>query len=310
MTLYRFKDDFDPSLLEGASCAFGVFDGVHLGHRFLIDQAIASAEQGPSMVITFDIDPDEVFAPKPLRKLMTNDERLATLEASGVDAVVVFPFTKDLYGLEPEDFLATAFGAGAPAHLHVGEDFRFGNRAEGTVEDLRLWAQGSDTEIHSHELLVADGAPITSSRIRDLLGQGEVRLAAALLGHPYHVCGIVRPGRGDGTGFGFATANLELTGGDRAVANGVYGGYAWVEGPGSDDHRRYRAAISVGVTPTFEEISTADLEVHLLDFEGDLVDKTVCVEFIEWLRSMRRFDSTEELIATVNRDIDWVRENL
>lgn len=310
MTLYIADDTFDPALFAKASCAVGVFDGLHTGHKFLIDQAIATAhsENGKnanrSMVITFDIDPDEVFHPNRLKKLMRNSDRLTALNSTGVNDVVVLPFTPELYSLSALDFLDALFGKSAPSHLHVGNDFRFGAKATGTVEDLRQWSAASGTHIHSHNLISADGSPITATRIRLLLEKGDVQSAAKLLGRPYYLYETVQKGRGDGTNFGFATANLEVKPHDRVLAEGVYAGYATV------DNKRYKAAISVGVSPTFEEKSTANMEVHLLDFKGNLVGKTIKVEFIKRLRPMIKFDSTEDLITTVTHDINWVKENL
>lgn len=306
MPIHIADNSFDRSLLAGASCAFGVFDGLHTGHRYLLDCAIESAREtgGRSVAITFDIDPDEVFHPNRLKKLLRNADRLQALERSGVDDVVALPFTEDLYKKSPEDFLATAFPAGAPAHLHVGEDFRFGSRAAGTVETLREWADGAGCEIHAHHLVSADGKPITATRIRLLLLDCDIKEANRLLGHPYALRETVRPGRGDGADFGFATANLQVKPHDRVLGEGVYAAYALVDGV------RYKAAVSVGVAPTFEATSTANMEVHLLDFEGDLHGNDIAIEFIEYLRPMIKFDSTEELIATVKSNIQWVRDNL
>lgn len=183
MTRSIADKQFDPAIFEGASCAFGVFDGLHKGHRFLIDQAIATADQGKSLVLTFDIDPDEVFHPQRLHKLMTNEERLCALEESGVQSVVVLPFIPSLYTLAAPDFLASTFGGHAPAHLHVGDDFRFGAKAAGTVDDLIAWGDVVGTTIHSHELVSTDGIPITATRIRELLESGNQSEARKLLGH-------------------------------------------------------------------------------------------------------------------------------
>ena len=305
MALFIVDDAFDRSLLAGASCAFGVFDGLHTGHRFLIDQAIATKQPGGrALVMTFDIDPDEVFHPDRLKKLMRNADRLAALDASGADDVVVIPFDERFYTKSPEEFLNTAFPAGVPAHLHVGEDFRFGARAAGTVETLREWGSRVGCEIHAHELVSADGQPITATRIRMLLLECNLDEANRLLGHPYALRETVHRGRGDGADFGFATANLQVKPHDRVLGEGVYAAYATI------GDTRYKAAASVGVSPTFEATSTANMEVHVLDFEGDLVDKDITVEFIKYLRPMIKFDTTEELIATVMANIQWVRDNL
>lgn len=306
MALYIADENFDWSLFARSSCAFGVFDGLHVGHRYLLQQAMATADphEGRSIAITFDIDPDEVFRPDKLKKLMRNADRLDALAGSGIDDVVALPFGPELAGKAPEEFLTTAFPGGTPAHLHVGEDFRFGAKAAGTVADLAQWGAEVGCVVHPHHLVSADGVPVTATRIRKLLLNCDVREANRLLGHPYGLRETVRRGRGEGTGFGFATANLQVKPHDRVLGEGVYAAYATVEGT------RCKAAVSVGVSPTFEATSTANMEVHILDFEGDLVDRPIFVEFVEHLRPMRKFDSTDELIATVTADIQYVRDNL
>ena len=306
---YIADESFDRELLAGASCAFGVFDGLHLGHRYLIEQTIASAHMGDgsckrSVILTFDIDPDELFHPHRLKKLMRNEDRLAALEQTGADAVVILPFTHDLAALEPNVFLETAFPAGAPAHLHIGENFRFGAKAAGTVDTLQSWGDRIGCRIHAHRLVSSDGAPITATRIRLLLHDCKVREAAELLGHPYSLRETVRRGRGEGTGFGFATANLQVKLHDRVLGEGVYAAWAAI------GDARFKAAVSVGVSPTFEAATNADMEAHILDFEGDLVGRDITLEFAEYLRPMIKFESTDELIATVTANIAWIRENL
>ena len=305
MALYTVDEGFDKGLFAGSSCAFGVFDGLHVGHRYLIGQAVeTTSAEGRSIAITFDIDPDEVFRPDCLKKLMRNADRIDALARAGVDDVVVLPFTRELAALTPGAFLEEMFSAGAPAHLHVGEDFRFGARAAGTVADLQEWGGRVACEIHSHHLVSADGEPVTASRIRKLLLDCKLAEANRLLGHPYALCETVQRGRGDGSSFGFATANLQVKPHDRVLGEGVYAAYAHVAGT------RCKAAVSVGVSPTFQATSTANMEVHVLDFEGDLVGQPIRVEFVAYLRPMRKFDSTEELIAAVMSDIQWVRDNL
>ena len=302
----RVDEHFDPAVLEGASVAFGVFDGVHEGHRFIIGEAVNTArEEGmPSAVITFDIDPDEIFHPDRLKKLMTNEARIQKLAELEVDTVVVLPFSREFAAQSPDDFLESCFGGAVPRHIHIGSDFHFGARAAGSVEDLRVWGSQRGMTVHGHELLAEGGRPVTATRIRMLLGEGKVRAAAELLGRPYLLTGTVRPGRGEGADFGFATANLEVEPLMLAIGEGVYACYAVVDGT------RYKAAVNVGVPATFADRSHCNVEVHILDFDQDIYDQPIEVEFIEWLRPMRAFDSTEELIATVMGNIAWVRENL
>lgn len=171
-------------VLPGGSCAFGVFDGFHRGHRFLVDQAIATAwaDGAASVALTFDVDPDELFRPAELVKLMPNDTRLRTLAASGVDYVVVLAFTREFAGHAPERFLEESFGACPPAHVHVGEGFRYGCRAAGTTSDLSAWLARRGAQLHVHDLVQIDGAPVSATRIRRLIGAGDALEARCLLG--------------------------------------------------------------------------------------------------------------------------------
>ncbi len=300
------EDGSKRDLFLGSSCAFGVFDGVHIGHRFLIDQARRTAKEsgGRSIALTFDIDPDELFHAERLKKLLSNEDRMQMLADTGVDVVAILPFTPKFAGESPEEFLASTFGDFPPAYLHVGSDLRFGKRASGTVEDLMQWAKGCGARICAHDLVSSDGAPITSTRIRLLLADGKVREAAELLTYPYTLHDRVVSGRGEGRDMGFRTANLVVEPMRRVLGEGVFGAYAIVDG------LRYRAAVSVGVSPTFKGETDSYIEVHILDFEGDIYNQDIYVQFVEWLRPMMEFPTVDELISTVMSNIQWVRENL
>ena len=196
--VYKVDETFDHTLFIGASCAFGVFDGVHRGHRFLIDQAKRTAAEsgGKSIALTFDIDPDERFHADRLKKLMTNEQRVKALADTGVDCVVVLPFTPAFSAQSPMAFMDATFGGCAPYAMHVGTDFRFGAKAAGTVSELHEWGDSRGTRICSHDLKSFDGRPITATRIRLLLGDCKVAAAIELLGHPYTFEGVVQQGRG------------------------------------------------------------------------------------------------------------------
>ena len=305
VTVFVVDGNFDNSLFAGASCSFGVFDGLHVGHRYLIEQSFTTRGDGNKVgIITFDIDPDEVFHPDRLRKIMRNADRLQALDETGVDFVACLPFVRELYSKDPEMFLNDLFEGAVPAHLHVGEDFRFGARASGTVETLQNWGDAAGCQVHPHKLVSAEGVPITATRIRLALQACDLDEAEKLLGRPYRMRETVRKGRGEGMSFGFATANLIVKTHDRVLGDGVYAAYATIDG------ERYKAAVSVGVSPTFEDEAKANVEAHILDFDGDLVGKEIALDFITFLRPMMKFDSTEELIATVTSNIQWVRDNL
>ena len=297
-------ETFHHGYFKGSSCAFGVFDGVHRGHQFLIACAKGSAQEtsGKSIALTFDIDPDEKFHPDRLQKLMTNEGRLATLAESGVDAVVVLPFTDDFAAYEPREFLEKTFNGFAPESLHVGSNFRFGAKAGGTVKELDDWGRLSGTRVCAHDLESIDGSPISSTRIRLLLKDGKIEKANELLGRPYYLKGNVIPGRGQGEGFGFKTANLRIDHLIQTLGDGVYAAWATVEG------QRYKAAVAVGTSPMFEDATTATCEAHILDYSGDLYGKALKVEFLHYLRPMMHFESQEQLVETVLSNIAWVRE--
>ncbi len=304
--IVKIDGSFDRGFFTGTSCAFGVFDGVHIGHQFLFDCAKQTAQEsgGTSIVLTFDIDPDELFRPDELRKLMSNEDRLDMLANCGVDAVVVLPFTREFANTSPERFLTETFDNTPPEYLHIGYDFRFGAHASGTVRNLAEWGTKSSTLVCAHPLKIEDEKPVTATRIRGLLSIGDIEEANKLLGRPYFMTGMVEPGRGEGADLGFATANLTVADQLRPIGNGVYAGWAEVDG------KRYKAAINVGVAATFADRATATCEVHLLDFDADLYGKKIKVEFLHWLRPMRKFDDVDELVAVVKDNIRWVRENL
>ncbi len=304
--IYKADETFDTSFFSGTSCAFGVFDGVHLGHQYLIESACqtACATGGKSVALTFDIDPDELFHASRLRKLMSNDERLNMLASTGVDAVVALPFTREFAASSPEEFLARTFGVGVPAHLHVGSDFHFGAKAAGCVSDLKIWGSSRGMTVNAHDLKSSDGKPITATRIRLLLADCKIAEANELLGRPYFMAGTIEPGRGEGADMGIRTANLVVPDQMRPLGDGVYAAYANVGG------KRYKAAVNVGIAATFADRTTATCEVHILDFSEEVYGQYMKVEFIEFLRPMRAFNDINELIATIQGNIDWVRENL
>lgn len=182
--IYYLEHGHDSSLFENASCAMGVFDGLHVGHQYLLGCARRSAEEcgGKSIALTFSIDPDELFAPHALKKLSSNEERIALLERSGVDAVAVLPFDREFAALSPVDFLAWTFGTNSPNSIHVGRGFRFGAKAKGSAELMRVWGEQRGTVVVEHELIARDGLPVSATRIRGLLSKGDVAAAERLSG--------------------------------------------------------------------------------------------------------------------------------
>lgn len=304
--ILRVDNNFDHKVFKESACAFGVFDGVHRGHQYLLGCAKeAASQQGQrSIALSFDIDPDEMFHAERLQKIMSNGDRIACLASSGVDEVVILHFTKDFAALEPREFLKQTFNGCCPRSLHVGQGFRFGSCAKGTTEDLETWGRKGNIEIAIHDLKSADGIPISSTRIRLLLADGAIEEANELLGYPYYMRGQVVPGRGEGAELGFRTANLNIDPRMLILGKGVYAGYAEVAG------YRYKAAISIGVSPTFADSATALCEAHILDYTGDLYSEALKIEILKYIRPLIRFESKEDLVETVLSNIKWVRTNI
>lgn len=176
------------SVLSGAVCAFGVFDGLHRGHKVIFDEtfSVASKLGAPSIALTFDIDPDEMFDPSH-QKLMSNDARLSELADAGFDHVVAFRFDEGFASMEPVEFLDRAFVQNLPSAMVVGPDLRFGRQGSGDVAMLEDWGDAHGMEVSRVELLEEGGSPIKSTRIRKLLESGDAEAATLLLGHPYEV---------------------------------------------------------------------------------------------------------------------------
>ena len=273
---------------EGRSVAVGTFDGVHLGHREVI--------RGSDSVLTFEPHPVSVVAPQHTPKLLTTLERKAQLIAAlGVDELIVIPFDAE-FARRPAhqfvtDVLVGSLGAGRVA---IGENFRFGNKAQGDPQLLSADAR-FDTAVHP--LLEIDGEVVSSSHIRGLVLAGTIAEANHMLGDPFELTGEVVHGDERGRKLGFPTANLIP---EEALACPGHGVYACLA-----DGRP--AAVSIGVRPTFTTGRGELIEAHVLDFDGDLYGSTLCLQFLERLRGERRFDTPAALVAQIRLDIERTR---
>ena len=287
--------------------AVGVFDGVHLGHRVLLERALERAAGEPTVAVTFEPHPDGVLARefRPYAPLTPLPEKQARIARMGIE-LRVLPFTRELAALEPEVFVERHLvGPFAPRWLVVGEDFALGRARSGNVARLRQLGERFGFQVDALPLHVADGAPVTSSRIRALLAEGRVAEAARLLGRPYGFTALVVGGDRVGRTLGFPTANLRLHDEQQVPAHGIYA--AWVRLAGDPEWRM--GAMSVGVRPTFGG-GLRTLEVHLLDWNGDLYGQDVRVVFADWLRPERAFAGTGELVEAMHGDVAETRLRL
>jgi riboflavin kinase/FMN adenylyltransferase len=279
---------------EGRSVAVGTFDGVHLGHREVI--------AGSDTVLTFDPHPVSVVAPQHTPKLLTTLARKAELIASlGVEEMVVIPFDAEFAKRSAatfvEDVLVGALGA---ERVAIGENFRFGHKAQGDRHLLQADERFSTT---IHPLLEVDGEIVSSSHIRGLVLAGEQTKANRLLGAPFQLCGEVGHGDERGRELGFPTANLVP---DDAFACPGHGVYACIAS--TPEIGEQAAAVSIGVRPTFRTGRGELIEAYLLDFDGDLYGQTLCLDFLMRLRGERRFDTPEALVEQMHRDVERTRE--
>ncbi|MHB1538191.1 MAG: bifunctional riboflavin kinase/FAD synthetase [Solirubrobacteraceae bacterium] len=269
--------------------AVGSFDGVHLGHREVI--------AGCDSVLTFDPHPASIVAPQHAPRLLTSLRRKAELIASlGVEELIVIPFDAAFAACSARDFIERVLLASLGAeHVSVGENFRFGHRAQGDTQLLEADTRFTTTV---HTLFELDGEIVSSSHVRGLVAAGEVSQAARLLGAPFELRGRVVHGDGRGRRLGYPTANLIP---DEALACPGHGVYACRAGGSA-------AAVSIGVRPTFETGRGELIEAYLLDFDGDLYDSELRIDFVHRLRGEKRFESADALIAQMDADVGRTRE--
>jgi riboflavin kinase / FMN adenylyltransferase len=265
--------------------AIGTFDGVHLGHQAVIDDA--------DTVLTFDPHPLEVLHPAALPKLITPFAvKRDVIDGLGVEELVVIPFDREFATVTAEQFIEDVLvGKLSAERVSVGENFRFGARAKGDAEML---AEREDFETRVVPLVEVDGETVSSTRIRALIAAGEVDAAQRCLGAPFMVEGTVVSGDQRGRELGFPTANLVPDDRLAIPGHGVYAAFA----------NGVPAAVNVGVRPTFESGRGVLIETYLIDREVDLYGATLRVAFVERLRGEKRFATIEELIAQMKTDVE------
>jgi len=291
----------DPSVVT-----VGFFDGVHLGHRSVLDTTVARArDRGVRSVgITFDRHPREVLTPGDEPRLLTTVERKAVLiEASRLDALVVLEFTQEFSRIPAEDFIRVVLvGRVHACHAVMGANFTFGYKAAGTVATLPVMGAPYDMSAEGVPLLDLGGRIVSSSSIRESLASGDLMWPAQGLGRRFVLDGEVVSGHGRGKGLGYPTANLRTWPRLLLPGQGIYAGVAELGG------RRYRAAIDVGTNPTFG-VEPLHVEAFLLDYEGDeLRGQPLAVEFWERLRDEVWYPSVEELVAAIAVDVGRTRQ--
>jgi riboflavin kinase / FMN adenylyltransferase len=293
---------------RGATAAIGNFDGVHLGHQSVLAlaRAAAATHDAPLGVVTFEPHPRSFFQPDaPPFRLMTADARARRLEKLGVRQLYELTFDAGLAGLSAEAFVAEMLaGRLGLRHVVAGADFRFGKGRAGDADLLRREAAQHGIGVTVAPLVADDQGDFSSTAIRTALSEGAPDVAARILGHWHRIEGVVRHGEKRGRMLGVPTINIDLAG----LHLPRFGSYAVVVDVLSGPHRgTFGGAASIGVRPTFGD-NRPNLEVHLLDFQGELYGEEVSVALVAFQRPELRFDSTEALVAGMRADVEEARD--
>lgn len=283
--------------------AFGMFDGVHLGHRQLIEATCQAAKTKglTSVVFTFSNHPLSIITPDRIPDgLDTAGEKLNDIARCGADAVIMRPFDADFASLSAEQFIENIVHAMHPRVFVIGFNYSFGAKGRGRAEDMRRLGMQYGVETRIIGRVEIGGETVSSSRIRQALLEGDPELATEMLGRPYRIEGQVESGKHLGRRLGFPTANLSFPAGKLLPRYGVYACMAQVDG------REYAAAVNVGVHPTAPE-GAPTIEAFLLDYPGEsLYDETLMLEFRHFIRPEQRFESLDSLRAEVLRNCEQV----
>ena len=287
--------------------AIGNFDGVHRGHQAILKETVkwAKAKRGTSIVLTFEPHPLKVLAPSlDLKFLMTFEERMRWIAATGIRKVRCVPFTPSFADLTPvafaQEVLRDSIGA---RDVLVGANFAFGKDRKGSVRDLEALGPTLGFLAHAIDPVAIGGRPVSSSRIRECLMAGHVTEARELLGRPYYLEGKIIPGARRGWGLGFPTANFKPPRGLVIPCNGVYAIRAELDG------RVLDGVNYIGTQPTLGSTEWM-VETHFFEPQDDLYDRSIRVEFIEWVRPERVFKDRAELVHQIKQDIRQAKEIL
>ena len=286
---------------ESTAVTIGKFDGVHLGHRKLLQEVMAYSSKGlKTVVFTFCPSPAVFFGYSDNRKIATDEERRRLLEKIGIDYLVEFPMNQENAGVSAQNFMEEYLMNRMHAKIVVaGPDLSFGYRGKGNVALLQNWAKPHGIDVKIIDKICMDGAEISSSRIRRFLEKGEMENAAKLLGCFYGICGEVLHGAHLGTRLAMPTVNLRIPKDKVLPPYGVYYAKVFLD---EDSNHFYYGISNLGSKPTVKSTAEINLETYLYQFRGDLYGKQIRVELIHYVRPEKKFSSLEELEAQLQSD--------
>ena len=293
-------EDTHPQTLTPTVATIGFFDGVHLGHRFLIQQVkVAATQTGwQSSIITFPVHPRQVIQSEFQPQLLSSpEEKIELLASTGVDNCILLPFTRELSQLTAYEFMQLLYDKYKVRMLVIGYDHRFGhNRAE-TFEDYCRYGRELGIHIMQASAYTQEQDKVSSSAIRRALQNGDIRTATKFLGYHYYLEGTVVDGYKVGRKIGFPTANLRVDFPNKLIPSiGVYAVYVYVNG------EKHKGMLNIGYRPTINNGTDLSIEVHILDFQGDIYHQKMRIEFIDFLRPEEKFNSVDELVLQMQKD--------
>jgi riboflavin kinase/FMN adenylyltransferase len=299
MKVYRSLNEVSSQKLAWVSV--GIFDGVHLAHQRIIDELIrqARADSGQSLLVTFEPHPQVIVQQKPemVRLLTPLNEKLSLLRNTDLDGTAVLPFTKELSGLEASAFIEDVLRKQCPVRkLIFGYNHAFGKDRAGNVQILEQLGRRGSFDVQVVPPMLMEGKAVSSTRIRNLLLNGQISAANRLLGRRYSIVGRVIRGKGLGCGFGFPTANIQQENEAKLVPqNGVYAGFVHAL------EKEYKGLANIGICPT---VGTFDLsiEVYIFDFDSEIYGESIQFDFVGRLRDEQKFESVRSMIGQMEKD--------
>lgn len=285
----------------------GSFDGVHRGHQCLLQQVRSLADERglKAMAITFAVSPKQVLGSNDVVLLNSVEERLTLLRKVGMDEVPMLEFTHEMAAMSARDFMSQVLKKQLGVEvLVIGYDHRFGRGRTDGFNDYVRYGRELGIEVVRGEACVEQGEAVSSTRIRSCISEGRVFEASHLLGYYYRLCGTVVGGYKVGRKMGFPTANIHVKESEKLLpSDGVYAVFVYVD---ADSECKHVGMLNIGYRPTVNNGSERSIEVHILDFEGDLYGKALCVEFVERLRDERTFDTLDALMVQLEADKERV----
>jgi len=285
--------------------ALGNFDGIHLGHQFLIEKMIKKSNEKGLLKTVFTFNNNSLVEFKTNKKnniLISNEQKIMLFEDMGVELLYLVDFTDKLMRMSPYEFVENILVKKLNAKLVViGFDFKFGYKAQGNGEFLKQVGKEFDFEVEIIEPVTKNNKIISSSYIRELISAGNIKEANILLGRPFTINGIVVRGKGRGKGLGFATANLKLDTNYQVPKFGVYKTYTFI------DKKKYLSITNIGENPTFDDVGFS-IETHIIDFDENIYGKKIEVQLIDFIRDETKFSNINELKEQVLNDIERIKQ--